>query len=104
MTPAGESSKACAALAFAVGPVYTGARSAPEWGCRRRRGAGQEPAAPAAADGPLKSAILGENNARLYEYDKRAALATDRISTLEAEYERAGGERSNLRYGYVARS
>ena len=33
-----------------------------------------------AADGPVKSAILGENNARLYKYDRRAALATDRIA------------------------
>ena len=28
------------------------------------------------ADGPVKSAILGENNARLYKYERRAALAT----------------------------
>ena len=26
------------------------------------------------ADGPIKTAILGENNARLYKYDRRAAL------------------------------
>ena len=53
------------------------------------------------ADGPVKSAILGETNARLYKYERRAALATDRMAALEAEYEAAGGERSNLRYGYV---
>jgi uncharacterized protein len=54
-----------------------------------------------AADGPVKSAILGETNARLYKYERRAALATDRIATLKAEYEAAGAARSNLRYGYV---
>ena len=30
------------------------------------------------ADGPVKTAILGENNARLYRYERRAALATFR--------------------------
>jgi uncharacterized protein len=55
-----------------------------------------------AADGPVKRAILGETNARLYKYERRAALATDRIATLKAEYEAAGAARSNLRYGYVA--
>jgi predicted TIM-barrel fold metal-dependent hydrolase len=53
------------------------------------------------ADGPVKSAILGETNARLYKYDRRAALASDRIAALKAEYEQAGPARSNLRYGYV---
>jgi uncharacterized protein len=57
-----------------------------------------------AADGPIKTAIFGDNNARLYKYDKRQALATDRIAALKAEYEQAGGHRSNLRYGYVAPS
>jgi len=54
------------------------------------------------ADGPVKSAILGETNARLYKYERRAALATDGIARLRAEYEAAGAARSNLRYGYVA--
>jgi len=53
------------------------------------------------ADGPIKSAILGENNARLYKYERRAALATDRIAAMKEEYENAGAARSNLRYGYV---
>jgi hypothetical protein len=57
-----------------------------------------------AADGPLKTAILGETNARLYKYDRRAALETDHIAALKAEYVAAGGERSNLRYGYVTRA
>jgi uncharacterized protein len=54
------------------------------------------------ADGAVKSAILGENNARLYKYDRRGALATDAIARLKAEYEAAGTARSNLRYGYIA--
>ena len=49
----------------------------------------------------MKSAIFGENNARLYKYERRAALATDRLAALKAEYEQAGPARSNLRYGYV---
>jgi predicted TIM-barrel fold metal-dependent hydrolase len=53
------------------------------------------------ADGPIKSAILGETNARLYKYDRRAALATDRVAALKAEYGQMGPARSNLRYGYV---
>jgi uncharacterized protein len=56
------------------------------------------------ADGPIKNAILGENNARLYRYERRQALATDRLAALKAEYEAAGGTRSNLRYGYVLRA
>src|SRR5262249_45153573 len=55
------------------------------------------------ADGPLKNMILGENNARLYKYDRRAALATDRIAAAKQIYEQNGPERSNLRYGYVPR-
>jgi hypothetical protein len=55
-----------------------------------------------AADGPVKTVIFGENNARLYKYDRRAAgLETDRIARLKTEYQEAGGARSNLRYGYV---
>jgi hypothetical protein len=53
------------------------------------------------ADGPVKRAILGENNARLYRYDRRAALATDRVAVARARYEQEGTARSNVRYGYV---
>jgi hypothetical protein len=56
------------------------------------------------ADGPLKSAILGENNARLYKYDRRAALANDRIAIAKEVYEKSGPARSNLRYGYVVKA
>jgi hypothetical protein len=54
-----------------------------------------------AADRPVKTMILGENNARLYKYDKRAALAMDRVAVAKAAYEKEGTFRSNLRYGYV---
>ena len=56
-----------------------------------------------AAEGPVKTAILGQNNARLYKYtpEWRVALATDRIAAMKKEYEEAGPARSNLRYGYV---
>ncbi len=53
------------------------------------------------ADGPVKTAILGENNARLYKYERRAALATDRVAVAKAAYEAEGPDRSNRRYGYV---
>jgi predicted TIM-barrel fold metal-dependent hydrolase len=55
------------------------------------------------ADGPIKNAILGANNARLYHYDKRAiaALATDRVAAARERYEQLGAGRSNLRFGYV---
>ena len=54
------------------------------------------------ADGAVKSAILGGNNQRLYNYQRSAALGTtDRFAEIKREYESAGGERSNLRYGYV---
>lgn len=56
------------------------------------------------ADGPVKRAILGENNARLYRFDarQRAALGTDAIAAAKAAYEREGGMRTNLAYGFVA--
>ena len=55
------------------------------------------------ADGPVKNAIFGETNARLYKYERRAALVGDRFAALKQEYEQAGAERSNLRYGYITR-
>ena len=58
-----------------------------------------------AADGPIKSAILGENVARLYNYKRTAELAKpDRLAAMKEEYERRGGQRSNLRYGYVVKA
>lgn len=57
-----------------------------------------------AADGPVKNAIFGGNNARLYGLDAAAqvAHAGDRIETLRNTYRHAGANPSNLRYGYVA--
>ncbi len=56
------------------------------------------------ADGPVKTAIFGENLARLYRYDRRTELAgPSRLAELKAEYERRGIGRSNRRYGYVVR-
>jgi hypothetical protein len=51
----------------------------------------------------VKRAILGENVARLYGFRREAELGRpgDRLAALKADYERAGGGRSNLRYGYV---
>ncbi len=55
------------------------------------------------ADGAVKNAILGENNARLYGFrpDQRAALAGDVIARHKAVYEREGGARTNYAYGYA---
>ena len=56
------------------------------------------------ADGPVKTAIFGGNNARLYGIEPKKTqldLKKDRYAVLKAEYEKAGPEPSNLRYGYV---
>jgi predicted TIM-barrel fold metal-dependent hydrolase len=56
------------------------------------------------ADGPVKTAIFGENSAGMYRYDiKKAGLERDRVTTVKAAYLRNGANPSNLRYGYVAR-
>ena len=91
--------------------VWTGS---PQWqieGLRRleipedmRRANGFAPLG--AADGPVKTAIFGGNNARLYNVDPaaaRTATAADRFSARRREYLAAGGQPSNRRYGYVAR-
>ena len=56
-----------------------------------------------AADGPVKTAIFGDNNARLYgvRNEQRTELGRDRFAAMKAEYDRAGPRPSNLRYGYV---
>lgn len=88
--------------------VWTGS---PQWqieGLRRleipddmQKAYGFAPLGP--ADGPVKRAIFGENNARLYDVppERRGELLRDRIEARRAEYLRQGPERSNLRYGYV---
>ena len=58
------------------------------------------------ANGPVKSAVFGGNNARLYGLDVPETVATltaDRFSAIKAEYLAAGPAPSNRRYGYVAR-
>lgn len=58
-----------------------------------------------AADGPIKTAIFGTNNARLYNIDPRQAAArnsTDRFATIRAGYLADGATPSNRRYGFVA--
>jgi predicted TIM-barrel fold metal-dependent hydrolase len=54
-----------------------------------------------AADGPVKTAIFGENSAKMYGYQRRAALETDGVARVKAEYAMNGPGRSNLAYGYV---
>jgi hypothetical protein len=57
-----------------------------------------------AADGPVKTAIFGENVARLYRYNRHAELAgPSRLAEIRAEYERRGIGPSNRRCGYVVR-
>ena len=56
------------------------------------------------ARGPVKTAIFGDNNARLYGIDQRKAsleVGQDKFAALKRDYEKAGPEPSNLRYGYV---
>ena len=91
--------------------VWTGS---PQWqieGLRRReipenmqRAHGFEPLG--AADGPVKTAIFGGNNARLYgvePVETAAALERDRFAALKRAYVARGATPSNRRYGYVAR-
>jgi uncharacterized protein len=57
-----------------------------------------------AATGPVKTAIFGGNNAKLYNIDQKRTeleLRHDRFAALKAEYEKQGAEPSNMRYGYV---
>jgi uncharacterized protein len=52
-----------------------------------------------------KTAIFGGNVARLHGYNRGAELGEpDRLIAMKEEYERRGGQRSNLRYGYIVRS
>ena len=48
-------------------------------------------------------AIFGGNNARLYNYkpQMQAELANDQIAQWKDIYDKHGGDRSNLAYGYV---
>lgn len=60
-----------------------------------------------AADGPVKTAIFGGNNARIYGVEPvtaSAELASDRFAALRREYVAIGPTPSNRRYGFVSRS
>ena len=56
-----------------------------------------------AANGPVKTAILGGNNARLYGFTPKmqSALQTDKVAYYKGLYEKHGSERTNLAYGYI---
>jgi hypothetical protein len=58
------------------------------------------------ADGPVKQAIFGDNNARIYNLtpQQRSALENDRFAELKESYEKNGRGRSNLTYGYIRKS
>lgn len=55
------------------------------------------------ADGPTKTAIFGDNAARLFGYERKAGGTGDRFDRLKAEYQALGPRPSNLRYGYILR-
>jgi len=54
------------------------------------------------ADGPVKTAILGGNSAKMYNYQRRAALDDDGVAQVKRDYALNGPGRSNRFYGYVA--
>jgi predicted TIM-barrel fold metal-dependent hydrolase len=58
-----------------------------------------------AADGTVKNAIFGGNNARLYSVTpkQQAEIIGDRVAGIKETYEKHGPGRTNLAYGYVAR-
>jgi predicted TIM-barrel fold metal-dependent hydrolase len=58
-----------------------------------------------AATGPVKTAILGGNNARLYGYTPKmqSSLENDKLAYCKSIYDKHGGDRTNLVYGYVNR-
>lgn len=67
-----------------------------------QRSHGYAPLGP--ADGAVKQAILGGNSARLYDIDVGAlskAHAADEVTQFKKEYAAAGGERSNMAYGFI---
>ena len=57
------------------------------------------------AGGPVKRAILGQNNARLYGFSpkQQAGLQHDKLAHQKDLYQRHGAGRSNLAYGYISK-
>ena len=57
------------------------------------------------AEGPVKTAIFSSNSVRLYNYQAPPSWKKlDRFAALKEDYIEQGAHRSNLRYGYVAKS
>jgi predicted TIM-barrel fold metal-dependent hydrolase len=58
------------------------------------------------ADGPVKNAIFGGNNARLYNYkpQQRAELVNDQFALHKEHYDKHGEGRTNMAYGYVQKN
>lgn len=58
------------------------------------------------ADGPVKNAIFGGNNARLYHYkpQQRADLENDKLTRYKTQYAESGAGRTNLADGYALRA
>ena len=59
-----------------------------------------------AADGPVKSAIFGDNNARIYNVKPslRAEIQNDKLAEYKTLYAKHGAGRTNLAYGYVRKA
>ncbi len=56
------------------------------------------------ARGAVKTAIFGDNNARIYNINSKRAgleLSQDRFAALKRDYDESGPRPSNLRYGYI---
>jgi hypothetical protein len=56
------------------------------------------------ARGAVKTAIFSGNSARLYGVNTKKAsleIGGDKFAALKSNYEKAGPDPSNLRYGYV---
>src|SRR5262245_50359070 len=64
---------------------------------------GYKPLGP--ADGPVKTAIFGGNNARLYRVTpkQQAEIVGDRVAQIKRTYEKEGADPTNLRYGFIAK-
>lgn len=58
------------------------------------------------ADGMVKNAIFGDNNAKLYHFSQkqRAELKNDWVHHAKLAYEASGEGRTNLRYGYLQKA
>ncbi len=58
------------------------------------------------ADGKVKTAIFGGNNARLYNYkpQMRAELENDKLAEYKSLYDKHGAGRTNLAYGYALKA